>query len=82
MAAIFTIIAILLGPVLAIQIQKYLGRQREEKDRRLRVFKTLMVTRGSVLSPAHVEALNSIDIEFSAKNGDDKNARDAWKAYL
>lgn len=80
--AILTIIAIIIGPILAIQIQKFLEKKREDKERRLRVFKTLMVTRGSALSPLHVEALNAIDIEFNSDNEKDKNVRIAWKAYL
>lgn len=79
---ILTIIAIIIGPILAIQAQKYLERKREERERRLRVFKTLMVTRGTGLSPLHVEALNSIDIEFNSESEDDKKVRNAWKAYL
>jgi hypothetical protein len=79
---ILTIIAIVIGPILAIQVQKLLERKREEKERSLWVFKILMVTRGAVLSPLHVEALNSIDIEFNANSDKDKNVRNAWKAYL
>src|SRR3989338_11455892 len=79
---ILTIIAIIVGPILAIQVQKFLESKREEKKRRLRVFKTLMVTRSAVLSPLHVEALNSIDIEFNSTAEEDKYVRNAWKAYL
>lgn len=82
MVEILTIIAIILGPILAVQIERYLARRREEKERRLRVFKTLMVTRGAVLSPAHVEALNSIDIEFDSDDQKDEEVRNSWKAYL
>lgn len=39
MVEILTIIAIVLGPILAIQIQKHLERNSEERERRLRVFK-------------------------------------------
>lgn len=41
-----------------------------------------MVTRAAVLSPAHIEALNSIDIEFSSENEKDVDVSNAWKAYL
>lgn len=73
---------IILGPILAIQVEKRLEKKRQEKERRLGVFKVLMVTRGSVLSQAHVQALNSIDIEFNSDDERDKNVRNAWKAYL
>ena len=82
MLGVLTIIAIIIGPILAIQIEKFLSRKREERERRLRVFKTLMVTRAAVLSPAHVEALNSIDIEFNSVDDKDKKVRNAWKEYL
>jgi hypothetical protein len=82
MLEIFTIVAILVGPILAVQVERYLSRKREDRERRLRVFKTLMLTRAAVLSPAHVEALNSIDIEFKSENEKDKKVRNAWKEYL
>jgi hypothetical protein len=72
----------LLGPVLAVQVQKYLERWREESERRKRIFKTLMATRAARLAPAHIEALNLIDIEFPATHKPFKKVRSAWKAYL
>jgi len=78
---IISIIAILAGPVLAVQVQKYLERQRDSKRRRADVFKTLMATRGAVLSASHVEALNRIDLEFSDKRKY-KKVIDAWKEYF
>ncbi len=33
------------------------------------------------MNPAHVEALNSIEIEFYAKDGPDKKVLDAWRLY-
>lgn len=78
---IISICAIILGPILAVQIEKYLERRREKKNRRLSVFKTLMATRGSVLSWTHVEALNRIDLEFSGEKKFDKVV-EAWKEYF
>lgn len=78
---VISICAIILGPILAVQIEKYLERQRENKNRRLSVFKTLMATRGSVLSWAHVEALNRIDLEFSGEKKFDE-VTNAWKEYF
>lgn len=78
---VINLLAIILGPILAVQIQKLLERQKEEKQRKLDVFKTLMATRGNVLSHYHVEALNRIDLEFS---GNDKYEAviSAWKEYF
>lgn len=77
-----TIVAILLGPILAIQIQVYLDHRREQKRRKLGVFRDLMVTRGTALSPRHVEALNGIQMEFSSKNLREKPITDAWQNYM
>lgn len=36
---IISVCAIILGPILAVQIEKYLERRREKKNRRLSVLK-------------------------------------------
>ena len=74
------ILAILLAPLIAIQVQKIIERYREDRARKLDVFKTLMATRAATVSPQHVQALNMIDIEFEDKKY--KNVTDAWKTYL
>jgi hypothetical protein len=73
-----TIMAIIIAPIAAVQIQKYSERIREKTDRKLKVFKTLMATRATPLSPFHVEALNMIDVEFYK----DRKVTDAWKLLL
>lgn len=74
------IVAIILAPVIAVQVQKWLEIFREERGRRLRIFKTLMATRAANVSPEHVQALNMIDLEFQGKRY--KSVTDAWKTYL
>jgi hypothetical protein len=69
--------AMLLGPVLAIQIQKFLEARRELRRTRMNLFHTLMQMRGNRLDPAHVQALNSIDLLFHK----DKKVMDAWRIY-
>jgi len=54
--------AVLTGPILAVQVQKFIESWREAKQRKIYIFKTLMATRGTTLSPRHVEALNIIDV--------------------
>lgn len=68
----------LLGPVLAVQAQKWVEGFREKNARRLTIFRTLMATRALNLSPAHVEALNSVPIDFYK----DKLVMDAWEEYF
>lgn len=76
-----SIAAILLGPFIAIRLQKLIERKQDDKKRREDIFKTLMATRGATLSAPHVEALNRIDLEFNSKNGSQR-VIDAWKEYF
>lgn len=54
----------IIGPVLAVQAQKWVERGREAGQRRTRIFSTLMATRQARVSVDHVLALNSIDLAF------------------
>lgn len=40
-----------------------------------------MTTRGTGLSPTHVQALNMIDIEFHGKDKESNDVVEAWKLY-
>jgi hypothetical protein len=75
-----TVAAIVVGPILALLAQRALDHLRQKSNQRMHVYLTLMSTRAAPIAPAHVEALNSIDVVFS-KNSDDKIRR-AWKALL
>ncbi|MFM5500088.1 MULTISPECIES: DUF6680 family protein [Aeromonas] len=57
-------VAVILGPILAVQAQKYIERIQDKRNRRMALFKTLMSTRAERLNRDHVQALNMIDIEF------------------
>ena len=59
-----TVVAVIIGPILAIQAQVLISRITQRRERRLSIFRTLMSTRAQRLSNTHVEALNMIDIEF------------------
>lgn len=73
-----TVFAIIIAPILALQIQKFIEDRKEIKARKMQVFRTLMATRAAPLYPQHVEALNMIDIEFF----EDREITDAWKLLL
>lgn len=75
---LITIIAIIIGPIAAVQIEKYLERKREQRSHKLWIFSTLMATRANRLSPVHVEALNRIEVEFY----NDRNVMEARKVLL
>lgn len=77
-----TIIAILLGPIIALALQRNSERRRSSQLRKLTIFKELMATRAAKVSQRHVDALNAIEMEFSSGRGTDKNVADAWKLYL
>lgn len=73
-----TVIALLIGPVAAVLIQRWRERVREERGKKLWVFRELMVTRGTRMSGRHVEALNSIDVEFYGH----RDVLEAWQTYF
>jgi hypothetical protein len=52
----------LLGPILAVQAQKWTERFREKRARRFTTYKTLMATRAIPVNPVHVEGLNVVSI--------------------
>jgi hypothetical protein len=76
------IAATAVSPLIAVQVTRWLDDRNEERGRKLVVFKTLMATRAYNVSPQHVEALNRIDLEFSAKRPAEKAVLDAWQQYL
>lgn len=79
---ILMIAATALSPLIAVQVTRFLDDRNEDRGRKLKVFKTLMATRAYSLSPGHVEALNSIDLEFAGSSKGEKEVREAWQAYL
>lgn len=74
------IFVVLLAPFLAVFAQKRLDIWRDQRNRKLVVFKHLMATRGAILSSDHVQALNMIDLEFTGKTYE--GIRRIWKEYL
>jgi hypothetical protein len=75
-------VAILLSPLIAVQVTVWIQRYQEKRLRKLSIFKTLMATRASGLAAEHVQALNMIDIEFYGKDKKSREILRAWKAYL
>lgn len=80
------IISTLLGPVLAVQAQKWIERARARSDDKEKVFRVLMSTRAARLSDEHVRALNMIDIAFRAGQPSQRSAEEnevvkRWAEY-
>jgi hypothetical protein len=84
-----TIIAALIGPILAVQAQKAVESFREGRRRKIFLFEQLMATRASRLAPEHVRALNMIDLIFYGerftgilrRSSKEQRVLDAWKEY-
>jgi hypothetical protein len=79
---IISVAAILLSPVFALEVQKRLDENRSRIASKKSIFRKLMTTRASTMHPVHVEALNSIEVEFYATEGEDKKVLDAWRLYV
>jgi hypothetical protein len=79
---ILMIMATAISPLIAVQVTRRLDERNEERGRKLQIFKTLMATRAYNVSHTHVEALNRIDLEFSASRKSEKAVLDAWQQYL
>lgn len=76
------ILVVLLGPIIAVRLTRYLDNKKEIRERKLEIFKKLMATRAYTISWDHVEALNRIDLEFDKKEKREKAVIEAWKEYL
>lgn len=77
-----TIAAIYYGPISALKIQRKLDEERESRNRKLSIFKTMMSNRATRMAPQYVQSLNMIDVEFTANNEQEKAVRNAWRELL
>jgi hypothetical protein len=80
------ILATMSGPVLAVQAQKFIERATARRDAQRRIFRDLRATRATRIAPAHVQALNMIDLEFRGtgwriQTGRERAVVDAWRNY-
>ena len=87
----WSILAILLSPLFALEIQKPFEDRRARNDRKVELFRRLMTTRATDIAPLHVEALNSIEVEFYPARRffgivqpkpSEKKVLDAWRIYI
>jgi hypothetical protein len=75
-------VATVLGPILAVQTQKWIERASERRRMRTTIFQSLMSNRAARLHDDFIRALNMIDLEFSPKRfrgSKDKVVIDAWR---
>lgn len=58
------LLATFVGPIAAVIVTRWVDARRDEYQRRLSIFRTLMATRAVGLNPERVAALNMIQIDF------------------
>lgn len=78
----WVVFATLVGPVLAVQTQKFIERAGGRKQRRQRIFTALMANRATRLSDDYIRALNLIELDFApGRLGGTKDRKviDAWR---
>ena len=74
---IAVVLATILGPILAVQIQKSLEKSRTLKLRQTQIFRTFMTLR-LALTVENVQAFNAVPVEFYGED----TIIEAWRAYL
>ena len=76
--AVATIVAVLVGPIIAVLVTRLIDEHRAKKHRRWEIFRNLMCHRRTPMNVEFVGALNLIEIEFA----DDQRVIQAWKQLL
>ncbi|HVV17390.1 MAG TPA: DUF6680 family protein [Polyangia bacterium] len=77
--AVAEILAVLIGPIAAVQAQRIVDEKKQKRERRLALFRTLMATRASRHRDSrYVEALNVIEVEFY----DEEPVLESWRLLL
>lgn len=72
-----TIAAIILGPLLAFAVQHWRDVRRERSTRKIEIFRRLLLTLKVPMAPNHVDAINSIPLEFYSQ----ADIMSAWRLY-
>ena len=76
-------LAIVLGPILALLAQRWLDLIREKKNRRIQLYLTLMLHRANPLHADHVNAINLVDVVFDGwRDGKVREARQKLMEHI
>jgi hypothetical protein len=59
------VFATLFGPILAVLVTRSIDKRGQRRARQMEVFRALMRSRRSALSPEYVTGLNTIEVEFA-----------------
>jgi hypothetical protein len=84
---VLLIFATIIGPIAAVQAQKFVERAGERRRRKVHIFYTLMANRATHLAPERIQALNMIDLEFRPNKVGYQSSKanavtSAWKLLL
>jgi hypothetical protein len=74
-----TLLSGVVGALVTLLGNHFYSEWKDRKEKRERIFKTLMSTRGYKTGTAHVEALCAVEVEWGRE--EDTTVRAAWKAY-
>jgi len=72
-----TLLAIVLGPVIAVSITLWIEHRRRSRERGLQIMRMLLSTRHMPANPQYNAAINLIPAEFNAE----REIMDAWRNY-
>ncbi|HUD41967.1 MAG TPA: DUF6680 family protein [Dokdonella sp.] len=72
------VLATFTGPLAAVVVSLWRESRKERRDAQMRVFGTLMASRGSELHLDSVRALNSVQVAFT----DHEHVLDAWRDLM
>ena len=75
-ADLVMILAVFAGPIVAVQLSRYLDRKKEIHERKLVIFKTLMATRATTLSAPR----GSVEPDRPGVGADNKREREVITA--
>ncbi len=79
------ITATVLGPILAVQAQKWVERATESRRKRRWIFDTIMSNRATRLADENIRALNAIDLEYRPElipSKKDRAVVSAWRSLF
>lgn len=79
---IIMVIAIFVGPIIAVRITEKMRLSKDSRDRKVHIFRNLMATRSAQLAPMHIEALNLVELEFQAPPHPSRRVVDACRLYI
>lgn len=76
------LVVLIVGTIIVYWLTNTLCATFERRKQRLRVFETLVASRGDPLSDNHIQAINVIPVVFNGTDKDDSQIRDALDKYL